>query len=210
MDNYTINTYEMKRDIIKFSKKICEGASKPESKFTMNMIYGIAKAKNIHLSAIAEALSENIKKSYTINRLSDNLTCDLDDCIDKIYLNLAIDTLGTKPIFIIDDSDVIKPLGEKFEDLGIVRDGSSMNKTYEKGYHHTEIVGLTQNNRQPISVYSKLHSSKSKEYKSANDETFKALDRVINILNERNITGTFFFVKIKNVMPIPSLKNLIF
>ena len=188
MDNYTINTYEMKRDIVKYSEKICEGASKPETKFIMNMIYGIAKAKNIHLSAIAEALNENIKKSYTINRLSDNLTCDLDDCIDKNYLNLAIDNLGTNPIFIVDDSDVIKPLGEKFEDLGIVRDGSSRNKTYEKGYHHTEIVGLTQVNRQPISVYSKLHSSESKEYISANDETFKALDTVINILNE---TGTF-------------------
>ena len=191
MDNYTINTYEMKRDIVKYSEKICEGALKPESKFTMNMIYGIAKSKNIHLSAIAEALNENIKKSYTINRLSDNLTCDLDDCIDKNYLNLVIDALGTNPIFIVDDSDVIKPLGEKFEHLGIVRDGSSRNKTYEKGYHHTEIVGLTQNNRQPISVYSKLHSSESKEYISANDETFKALDKVIDLLDERNIIGTF-------------------
>ena len=191
MDNYTINTYEMKRDIVKYSEKICEGASKPETKFVMNMIYGIAKAKNIHLSAIAEALNENIEKSYTINRLSDNLTCDLDDCIDKNYLNLVIDALGTNPIFIVDDSDVIKPLGEKFEDLGIVRDGSSRNKTYEKGYHHTEIVGLTQNNRQPISVYSKLHSSESKEYISANDETFKALDKVIDLLDERNIIGTF-------------------
>ena len=43
MDNFTINNYEMKRDIINFSKKICEGASKPESKFTMDMIYGISK-----------------------------------------------------------------------------------------------------------------------------------------------------------------------
>ena len=39
MDNFTINNYEMKRDIINFSKKICAGASKPESKFTMDMIY---------------------------------------------------------------------------------------------------------------------------------------------------------------------------
>ena len=59
MNNYTINTYEMKRDIVNFSKKICEGSSKPETKFTTDMIYGIFKSKNIHLSSIAEALDEN-------------------------------------------------------------------------------------------------------------------------------------------------------
>lgn len=191
MNNYTINTYEMKRDIVKYSKKICEGTSKSQTKFTMDMIYGIFKSKNIHLSAIAEALEEDIKKAYTIDRLSDNLASDLSDKINNNYINLAMDSLGTNPIFIVDDSDVTKPLGEKFEDLGIVRDGSSKTKNYEKGYHHTEIIGLTQNNRQPISIYSKLHSSKSKEYISANDETFKALDTVINILNDRNIKGIF-------------------
>lgn len=191
MDNYTINTYEMKRDIVKYSKNICENTSKHETKFVMDMIYGIFKSKNIHLSAIAEALDENIKKAYTIDRLSDNLASDLNNNINRNYINLAIDSLGDNPLFIIDDSDVTKPLGEKFEDLGIVRDGSSKNKTYEKGYHHTEIIGLTQNNRQPISMYSKIHSSKSKEYLSANDETFKALDSVIDILKERNINGIF-------------------
>lgn len=191
MNNYTINTYEMKRDIVKYSKKICEGTSKPQTKFTMDMIYGIFKSKNIHLSAIAEALEEDIKKAYTIDRLSDNLASDLSDKINNNYINLAMDSLGTNPIFIVDDSDVTKPLGEKFEDLGIVRDGSSKTKNYEKGYHHTEIIGLTQNNRQPISIYSKLHSSNSKDYISANDETFKALDTVINILNDRNIKGIF-------------------
>ena len=56
MDDFTINTFEMKRDIINFSKKICEGVSKTESKFTMDMIYGISKSKDILLSSIAGAL----------------------------------------------------------------------------------------------------------------------------------------------------------
>lgn len=191
MGNYTINTYEMKREIIKYSEKICEGTSKAESKFTMDMLYGIFKSKNIHLSSIAEALNEKIKKSYTIDRLSDNLASDLNDCIDKNYINLAIDSLGNNPVFIIDDSDITKPLGEKFENLGLVRDGSSKNKTYEKGYHHTEVIGLTQKNKQPISVYSQIHSSKTKDYISANNETFKALDTVIDVLDERKIKGVF-------------------
>jgi hypothetical protein len=49
MNNFTTNTYEMKRDIVKFSKKICKNSNKPESKFVTDMIYGISKSKNILL-----------------------------------------------------------------------------------------------------------------------------------------------------------------
>ena len=191
MDNFTINNYEMKRDIINFSKKICEGASKPESKFTMDMIYGISKSKDVLLSSIAGALDENTKKAYTIDRLSDNLSNDLSNSIDENYCNLAMDSLGENPVFLIDDSDIIKPLGEKFEDLGIVRDGSSRNKSYEKGYHHTEIVGLTQNKKQPISLFSKIHSSTQKDFVSANDITFEGIDKIVNMLNKRKQKGIF-------------------
>ena len=64
--------------------------------------------------------------------MSDNLSCDLDSNIGKNYCNTVIDSFGENSVFIIDDSDIVKPLGSKFEDLGIVRDGSSKNKTYEK------------------------------------------------------------------------------
>ncbi len=49
MDNFTTNNYEMKRDIINFSKKIFEGTRKPES-------------KDILLSSIAGALDEKTKR----------------------------------------------------------------------------------------------------------------------------------------------------
>ena len=102
-----------------------------------------------------------------------------------------MDSLGENPIFLIDDSDIIKPLGKKFEDLGIVRDGSSRNKSYEKGYHQTEIVGLTENMKQPISLFSKIHSSTSKDYVSANNITFEGIDKIVKLLNERGLKGTF-------------------
>lgn len=40
MNNYTMNCYEVKRDLVNFSKKIVKGLSKPESKFIMDMLYG--------------------------------------------------------------------------------------------------------------------------------------------------------------------------
>lgn len=191
MNNFTMNTYEMKRDIANFSKKISKNCDKPTQKFVTDMLYGILKSKDILLSSIADALQEKAKKANTIDRLSDNLALDLPEDININYRSLAIDTLGDNPVFLIDDSDIIKPLGKKFEDLGIVRDGSSQSKSYEKGYHVTEIVGLTENMRQPISMFSKIHSSTSKEYVSANSITFEAIDTVCELLDQRNIKGTF-------------------
>ena len=191
MNNFTTNTYEMKRDIVKFSKKLCKNSDKPETKFVTDMIYGISKSKDVLLSSIAEALNEDTKKAYTINRLSDNLVSDLSASIDDNYNNLVMDALGDTPVFLVDDSDIVKPLGEKFEDLGIVRDGSSRKKSYEKGYHHTEIVGLTKNMKQPISIFSKIHSSTQKDFISNNSVTYEGLDKVVSLLNERNLKGIF-------------------
>lgn len=191
MNNFTMNTYEMKREIVNFSKKICINCDKPTSKFVTDMVYGILKSKDILLSSIADALKEKTKKANTIDRLSDNLALDLQEDLDTNYRKLVMDTLGENPVFLIDDSDIIKPLGKKFQDLGIVRDGSSQKKSYEKGYHVTEIVGLTENKRQPISIFSKIHSSTSKDYVSANSITFEAIDNVCNLLDERNTNGTF-------------------
>lgn len=47
-----------------------------------------------------------------------------------------------QPVIYIDDSDVVKPDGYKFETLGWVRDGSestTAKNVYKKGYHVTEL-----------------------------------------------------------------------
>ncbi len=191
MSYFTTNTYQLKREIVNFSKKICKNSNKPTSKFVTDMLYGISKSKDILLSSISEALDENISKINTIDRLSNNLSLDLDESIFLNYCNLAFDALGDEPVFLVDDSDVTKPLGNKFEALGIVRDGSSKDKSYEKGYHHTEIVGLTNNFKQPISLFSKIHSSTQKEYISNNNVTYEGLNFVVTLLNERSLQGTF-------------------
>ena len=79
----------------------------------MDMIYGISKSKDILLSSIAGKLDESTKKAYVIDRLSDNLSNNLSSVIDENYCNLAMDSLGENPVFLIDYSDIIKPLGDK-------------------------------------------------------------------------------------------------
>ena len=50
MYNFTTNTYEMKREILKFSEKISEGVNKPIKKFIMDMQYGISKCQSCLIS----------------------------------------------------------------------------------------------------------------------------------------------------------------
>ena len=73
-----------------------------QSKFTNDMIYGILKSKDILLSSIADALLEKNKKANIIDRLSNNLSLDLSENIDTNYRNLAMDTLGNNPVFLVD------------------------------------------------------------------------------------------------------------
>lgn len=84
-----------------------------------------------------------------------------------------------EPVIHIDDSDVVKPGGYKFEALGIVRDGSestAAKNVYKKGYHVTEACVLTTGNH-PVSIFSHIHSSQEKDYKSANTVTFHAIEQ---------------------------------
>lgn len=83
------------------------------------------------------------------------------------------------PVIHIDDSDVVKPDGYKFESLILVRDGSestSSKNVYKKGYHVTEATVLTGNGH-PVSIFSKIHSSSEKDFTSINDVTFSAMER---------------------------------
>jgi len=90
------------------------------------------------------------------------------------YLQQVKKWIPVDPVIHIDDSDVVKPDGYKFESLGLVRNGSKSTATknvYQKGYHVTEACVLTKSNH-PVSIFSRIQSSSEKDYKSANTITF--------------------------------------
>ena len=53
MNNCTMNSYEMKRDILNFSKKISERVNKSTLKFIMDMQFGLAKSDSCLISWIS-------------------------------------------------------------------------------------------------------------------------------------------------------------
>ena len=112
MNNFTMNTYEMKREIFNFSKKISKGVRKSTSKFVLDMQYGLAKGGSCLISEIARSLDEKIKLGYTIERLCDHLVQlypEEQEQIWKNYLNEVKKNIDQeKAVVLFDDSDINK------------------------------------------------------------------------------------------------------
>ena len=179
MTHFTSFTYQLKREILSFSNKISNCLSKPDRKFFADMLYGILASGSCLLTDISDKLLEPSKKINTVDRLSGHLAKGTPREALNTYLALLKKWCPAHPVIHIDDSDIVKSDGYKFQDLGWVRDGSKSTPTknvYQKGYHVTEATVLTTSNH-PVSLFSEIHSSKEKDFTSINDVTFSAMER---------------------------------
>lgn len=179
MPNFTSNTYQLKRKIVTFSNKISKQLSKPDRKFAADITYGMLASGSCLLTDVADQLHESSKKINIVDRLARHLAKGTPESASKDYLNTIKKWVPAEPVIHIDDSDIVKPDGYKFEALGIVRDGSestSARNVYKKGYHVTEACVLTTSNH-PVSIFSRIHSASEKDYKSANTITFDAMEQ---------------------------------
>ena len=179
MLNSTTNTYTLKREILSFSNKISRKLSKPDRKFTADITYGMLASGSCLLTDVVDQLHEDSKKVNSVERLTRHLNKGIPKVALSGYLHTIRKWVPDQPVIHIDDSDIIKPDGYKFEALGLVRDGSKSSDTknvYEKGYHVTEACVMTASNH-PVSIYSKIHSSKEKTFTSVNNVTFEAMER---------------------------------
>lgn len=194
MNNFTTNIYEMKREILNFSKKVSNGINKSTSKFVMDMQYGLAKGGSVLISNIARNLDENIKLNYTIDRLCDNLANlyqDEKEMIWNNYLNEVSKNIDKEnAVVLFDDSDINKEYSKKLEDLDKVIDASSKDKRIVNGYHVCEATLLTKNEKQPISIYSKIYSCKSKNFISKNTYTLESIKEAEKLIG-KNFIGIF-------------------
>lgn len=188
MNYFTTDLYETKREIVNFSNKLALGLAKPVSKFVMDMMFGIARGQSVLLSDISRSLNENIKLRYTIERLSDHLENMNDDEINILrnnYNKLILKNIDDNPLILLDDSEIIKKYGKKFEDLCMVKDASSLKDDIYPGYHVCEATVVTKNEKQPISLYSHIYSTESQGFQSMNDETLKSIQYVKSVIRNK-------------------------
>ena len=188
MDNYSTDLYETKREIISFSEKLSSGLSKPDRKFVMDMQYGLARGQSVLLTDIARSLQESIDLHYTVDRLSDHLESFDDDAITIMrdnYNRMVLKNIDEDPIVLMDNSEIVKKYGKKFEDLCMVRDASSPKDDIYPGYHVCEATVITKGQKQPISLYSHIYSTESDGFVSMNDETLKSIEYVKSVISGR-------------------------
>jgi hypothetical protein len=188
MNDFTTETYTAKRELLTYAEKLSEGFSRPDQKFVSDMVYGIIASSSVILSDISDVLMEDIDKGNTVERLSRHLKAGLPAGIRTNHAKAIRNDIPKDPVILLDDSDVVKPYGKKFESLGRVRDGSSKDFKLENGYWITEAVALSKEN-QPISLYSRVYSQTEKEFKSTNTHTYEAIDDAV-----KQIRGIATFV----------------
>jgi hypothetical protein len=155
------------------------------------MNYGIHKSGSGLLSDIARSLMETTKLGNTIDRLATNLVemeATESDTLWQNYLREVEKVMPEEPVFLFDDTDIAKPYGKEFEDLDKVKDGSSPNEKIVKGYHVCECVVLSEKEKQPLSIYSKIYSTKSDGFISKNTYTLKSIKRAREMADGKEMT----------------------
>jgi hypothetical protein len=174
MSDYTKLSYQLKRKIGIFSKKISVGLSRPKYKFIFQMLYGLAEAQSVLLSEISRALKEPITLKKTIDRLSRNLNSFSDrDLVFSNYLKVMKKECKSPSVLVIDNSDIIKNYSEKQEFLCQIKDGSSGE--IGNGYRTLDITALSQKEHMPLPVYTRIYSSTEDNFISEDTEILEGL-----------------------------------
>ena len=164
--------------------KIISSFDKPTRKYYTDTIYGILKSQSILLSDIAHSLNEKTLIKKTIERLSRFLDKNMDlECRNRL-LKYALSMMPKDDlkVFSVDDTDVTKPYGKHFESLGMIKDGSALMCTIEKGYRVSCITALTARTKHPMPIYDVFHSETQPSFKSVNNYTFDGLEFVCSNL----------------------------
>lgn len=178
MINYNTLSKKVKANLLSYSNKLTLGLFRTDMKFVTQMVYGLTVSSSSYLSDIARSLNESITIKKSIDRLSRNLNnFNQMDLVYNNYIETVKPCINKDTIFCVDHSDIVKVASEKLEYLADIVDGSRDN-SYAKGYYMTEITALN-NNKQPISTYSKVWSQLEPGFVSQNDILFKSLDKNI-------------------------------
>ena len=165
----------------KLISKIVGKSSGREFKFYLDMVYGILKSKSIVLNEIAHSLNEDTTLKKVNERLYKNLMRipDVNERHNMIKIGLSY-MREKERVFLIDDTDVIKPYGKAFEGMAKVRDASYPGEStkYDHGYKVTTITGLTSHRKQPVPFYDHVHSPFELDYLSVNNITNIGVRRI--------------------------------
>ena len=192
--------------------KIVGKSTGRQFKFYLDMVYGILKSKSIVLNDVAHSLNEDISLKKVNERLYKNLmrAPDINERHNMIKVGLSYMREQEK-VFLIDDTDVMKPYGKAFEGMAQVRDASYPGEStkYDHGYKVTTITGLSSKKKQPIPFYDHVHSPNELDFLSVNNITNIGIKRISEHLKpyEAMFVGDRGYDDVKFMTMINDLKQ---
>src|SRR5690625_1028410 len=180
--------YSTKRSIFNFASKLGKGLQKPNKNFILDMVFGLAKGKSVVLSDIARTLEEPIETIQTVKRLSNRMEefHETSGLLENYEEMIKPFLREEDNLILVDNSEIVKPAANKMEALCRVRDGSTGK--FEDGYWTTNMIAVGPKTKHPISVYSHLYSSNEEGFLSENEETYKGLDYVNQLIGKKKAT----------------------
>jgi len=167
----------LKAQLTKFSAQLCEGLSKPLSRFVSQMLFGIQSSQDVKLSNIGRSLGEDIPLIRTEKRLSRNLKkAELERQLTPQLVRMASVRVQANTVLALDLGDIRKEYAQKMENLATVRDGSTGE--LHQGYWVCDVTAAEVNGSQILPLYQKLFSVEARDFTSENAEVLAAVDLI--------------------------------
>lgn len=180
MFNYSNFCRDVKKDFLNFlnDSLFNKISSLPDKKLILDLTYGVLRSGSIHLSNIVRSLKEKTKPLNVETRLSNALKSKKLSKYEDILMRYNLNELCISPTkVIIDESDIIKPYGKKFEKLSYIHDGSKEGRPKEKGYNVTGCIGIGyRNSVVPLSL--EIYSTLDEGFVSTNSNTINLIDKI--------------------------------
>ena len=167
----------LKAQLTKFSSELCEGLTKPLTKFVSQMLFGIQSSQDVKLSNIARSLQEEMALIRTEKRLSRNLkSAELEKELTPQLVRMGSPRVQPNTVLALDLSDIRKEYAQKMEHLATVRDGSTGE--LHQGYWLCDVTAAEVNGSEIVPLYQKLFSVEAEDFTSENAEVLAAIDLV--------------------------------
>lgn len=217
-DNSRISE-KVKSEIERFSALLTRGLTRPKKKFVHQMLFGIQASRDIKLSNISRALSEEIKLIKTENRLSRNSQSeDLTKKLNEEIIDRATRRVLPDTVIALDLSDINKPFAKKMDYLGDVWNGSEGRVT--RGYWLLEAIAADVDSENITPLYSELYSYEASSLPTENQRILKVVGNISEAVDRRGIwtldrgadrkilVGEFGKLGIRFVIRISGRRNL--
>ena len=176
----------VREQIARFSGIFSPRFSKPQVRFIEQMLFGLAAAQDVKLSAISRRLGERIELKKTEERLSHHLQAPgLGRVVNEVLAQQAASRVKRDTLLVLDISDISKPYARRMPYLATVRDGDTGR--LGPGYWTCMAVACEPQSRRVIPLHQRLWSAQAPDFVSENAELLAVIGTLQKELQGRGI-----------------------